>query len=204
MTTARLIPRQVLFGNPERISPRVAPDGTRLAWIAPDGGVLNVWVAPIGRPEEAVVVTEDRDRGIRVFFWAHDGQHLLYLQDRGGDENWRLYAVDLTEGKTRDLTPFEGVQVQMVDVDRHHPNDLLIALNKDRPEWHDVYRLHLPNGELTKVAENPGVVAWVADAEFQVRGSMAPQPDGGMQLLVRDTSDSAWRVILDIGPAVAC
>ena len=200
MMTARLIPRQVLFGNPERISPRVAPDGSRLAWIAPDGGVLNVWVAPVEQPEEAVVVTEDRDRGIRTFFWAHDGQHLLYLQDRGGDENWRLYAVDLTEGKTRDLTPFEGVQVQMVDVDRHHPDDVLIALNKDRPEWHDVYRLHLPNGELTKVAENPGVVAWVADAEFQVRGSMAPQPDGGMQLLVRDTSDSAWRVLLDVGP----
>jgi dipeptidyl aminopeptidase/acylaminoacyl peptidase len=200
MTTAPLIPRQVLFGNPERISPRVAPDGRRLAWIAPDGGVLNVWVAPVERPEEAVVVTEDRDRGVRVFFWAHDGRHLLYLQDRGGDENWRLYAVDLTEGKTRDLTPFEGVQVQMVEVDRHHPDDLLIALNKERPEWHDVYRLHLPDGELTKVAENPGVVGWVADADFQVRGSMAPKPDGGMQLLVRDTSDGAWRVLLDVGP----
>jgi dipeptidyl aminopeptidase/acylaminoacyl peptidase len=88
----------------------------------------------------------------------------------------------------------------MVDVNRHHPDDLLIALNKDRPEWHDVYRLHLPNGELTKVAENPGVLGWVADAEFQVRGSMAPKPDGGLQLLVRDTSDGAWRVLLDVGP----
>jgi dipeptidyl aminopeptidase/acylaminoacyl peptidase len=200
MTTARLIPRQVLFGNPDRISPRVAPDGRRLAWIAPADGVLNVWVAPVERPEEAVAVTEDRDRGIRVFFWAHDGQHLLYLQDRGGDENWRLYGVDLTAGQTRDLTPFEGVQVQMVDIDRHHPHDLLIGLNKDRPELHDVYRLHLPNGELTKVAENPGVVGWVADAEFQVRGSMAPKPDGGMQLLVRDTADGGWRILLDVGP----
>ena len=43
-----LIPRDVLFGNPERISPQVSPDGTRLAWIAPREGVLNVWVAPIG------------------------------------------------------------------------------------------------------------------------------------------------------------
>jgi Tol biopolymer transport system component len=98
MTTASLIPRQVLFGNPERISPRVSPDGKRLAWIAPNDGVLNVWVAPVERPEEAVVVTEDCDRGIRVFFWAHDGRHLLYLQDRGGDENWRLYAVDPSRG----------------------------------------------------------------------------------------------------------
>ncbi len=200
MNTVAIIPREVLFGNPERISPRVAPDGSRLGWIAPDDGVLNVWVAPVDRPEEAAVVTHDRDRGIRDFFWAHDGRHLLYLQDRGGDENWRLYAVDLTGGQTRDLTPFEGVQVQMIDVDRHHPDELLVGLNKDRAEWHDVYRVDLPSGDLTKVVENPGVSGWVADAEFQVRGSVAPTPDGGAQLLVRDTTDSPWRVLLEVGP----
>jgi dipeptidyl aminopeptidase/acylaminoacyl peptidase len=200
VNTVAIIPREVLFGNPERISPRVAPDGSRLGWIAPDDGVLNVWVAPVDRPEEAAVVTHDRDRGIRDFFWAHDGRHLLYLQDRGGDENWRLYGVDLTGGQTRDLTPFEGVQVQMIDVDRHHPDELLVGLNKDRAEWHDVYRVDLPSGDLTKVVENPGVSGWVADAEFQVRGSVAPTPDGGAQLLVRDTTDSPWRVLLEVGP----
>jgi dipeptidyl aminopeptidase/acylaminoacyl peptidase len=200
VSTVPIVPRQVLFGNPERISPRVAPDGSRLAWIGPDDGVLNVWVAPIDRVEEAAVVTDDRDRGIRDFFWAHDGRHLLYLQDRGGDENWRLYAVDLTEGKTRDLTPFEGVRAEVIDVDRHHPDELLIGLNRDRAEWHDVYRVHLPTGELTKVAENPGVLGWVADAEFQMRGSMRPKPDGGMELLVRDAVDGPWRVLLDLGP----
>src|SRR6266498_1111790 len=86
-----LIPRQVLFGNPERISPRISPDGTQLAWIAPSDGVLNVWVAPAGTGQgegidwsAARVVTDDSDRGIRMFAWAHDGRHLLYLQDTGG------------------------------------------------------------------------------------------------------------------------
>ena len=83
-----LIPRDVLFGNPERLSPRVSPDGTRLAWLAPVEGVLNVWVATIAL-EGARPVTDDRDRGIRSFLWAHDGIRLLYLQDRGGDENWQ-------------------------------------------------------------------------------------------------------------------
>ena len=71
-----------------------------------------MWVAPLDRIDEAEVVTDDRDRGIRAFFWAHDGRHLLYVQDQGGDENWRFYAVDLRAAGTRDLTPFDGVQVQ--------------------------------------------------------------------------------------------
>ena len=112
-----LIPRSVLFGNPERTSPRLSPDGSRLAWIAPRDGVLNVWVAPaVGGGGEgtagvdwgaAQAITEDTDRGVRVFVWARDGRHVLYLQDAGGDENWRLYDVDLETGERRDLTPFE-------------------------------------------------------------------------------------------------
>src|ERR1700735_2114585 len=88
-----LIPRTVLFGNPERVAPHISPDGTRLAWIAPHEGVLNVWVAPIGASgvdwDSAAVVTADTDRGIRVCAFARDDRHLLYLQDTGGGENWR-------------------------------------------------------------------------------------------------------------------
>ncbi|MGH7735130.1 MAG: TolB family protein, partial [Gemmatimonadales bacterium] len=108
---AELIPRRVLFGNPERISPHLSPDGTRLAWIAPHEGVLNVWAAPIGGGgvdwPAARVITDDSDRGIRMFAWAHDGQHLLYLQDTGGDENWRLHDVETETMQRRDLTPYD-------------------------------------------------------------------------------------------------
>src|SRR5580658_8734590 len=103
-----LIPREVLFGNPERVSPQISPDGTRLAWIAPRDGVLNVWAAPISGTgdagvdwDAAQVVTDDTDRGIRAFAWARDARHLLYIQDNGGDENWRLYGIDLQTGAKR-------------------------------------------------------------------------------------------------------
>src|SRR6266851_9916444 len=197
---AELIPRRVLFGNPERISPRISPDGTRMAWIAPDRGVLNVWVAPVGHIDEAAVVTDDRDRGIRDFFWAYDDRHLLYVQDRGGDENWRLYGVDLDENTTRDLTPFDKVQAQVIEVDKKFPDQLLVGLNKDNPQLHDVYRLELSTGELTKVADNPGFAGWVVDADFAVRGAVLPKPDGGTQLVTRATADDEWRPLLDVGP----
>jgi dipeptidyl aminopeptidase/acylaminoacyl peptidase len=195
-----LIPRRVLFGNPERINPSLSPDGTRLGWIAPSDGVLNVWVAPLDDLGAAHVVTDDRDRGIRSFAWAHDGRTLLYVQDRGGDENWRLYAVDLEERRTTDLTPFDGVQAQIIDLDKHHPDEVLIGLNRDNPQLHDAYRLDLATGELTKVAQNPGFVGWVADADFKLRAATAPAPDGGTVIVVRDDAEGEWRPLLQAGP----
>jgi dipeptidyl aminopeptidase/acylaminoacyl peptidase len=200
-----LIPRQVLFGNPERISPRISPDGTQLAWIAPSDGVLNVWVAPAGTGQgeginwsAARVVTDDSDRGIRMFAWAHDGRHLLYLQDTGGDENWRLHDVDLATMQRRDLTPFDNVQTQLIAGEKKFPTEILVGLNRDNPQLHDVYRLDLTTGELTKEVENPGFVGWVADSQLVVRAGVAPQPDGGLVLMVRGGNGEEWRPLLSI------
>jgi dipeptidyl aminopeptidase/acylaminoacyl peptidase len=200
---APLIPRQVLFGNPERLSPRLSPDGTRLAWIAPHEGVLNVWLAPASTEAgvdwtQARVVTDDTDRGIRMFAWAHDGRHLLYARDSGGDENWRLYDVDVTTMERRDLTPFDGVQAKLIAMERKFPTELLVGLNRDNPELHDVYRLDLVTGELTKEVDNPGFIAWLADAQLAVRAAVAPEPDGSLAVLVRDTPDSQWRPLLTV------
>jgi dipeptidyl aminopeptidase/acylaminoacyl peptidase len=198
-----LIPRQVLFGNPERVSPHISPDGTRLAWIAPHEGVLNVWVAPASADTgvdwaAARMVTDDTDRGIRMFAWAHDARHLLYLQDTGGDENWRLHDVDLETMQRRDLTPFEGVQTQLIAMERKFPTEVLIGLNRDNVQLHDVYRLDLVTGELTKEVTNPGYIGWLADAQLVVRGTVEPQPDGGLKLLVRGSADDDWRPLLTV------
>ena len=198
-----LIPLPILFGNPERVSPRISPDGTQLAWIAPREGVLNVWLAPVS-PQDGVdlaaarVITDDTERGIRDFEWAHDGRHLLYVQDTGGDENWRLYDVDIQTMQRRDLTPFDNVQARIVAMERKLPNEILVGLNRDNPELHDVYRLDLVTGELTREVENPGFIGWVADAQLVVRGGLAPLPDGGFQLMVRDSADADWRLLLSI------
>ncbi len=202
-TTVALVPRQVLFGNPERVAPRISPDGRQLAWVAPHNGVLNVWVVALseGPPDlgAARVVTDDRDRGIRTYAWAHDGRHLLYLQDQAGDENWRIYAVDLQEGTTKDLTPFEGVAARIEAVDKRFPDHILVGLNKDNPQLHDVYRLTLSTGELDLVTSNPGFIGLLADTDFRVRAGVAPTPDGGMDLMVRDDEDADWRRLLTIG-----
>jgi dipeptidyl aminopeptidase/acylaminoacyl peptidase len=198
-----LIPRRVLFGNPQDAKPRLSPDGTRLAWIAPHRGVLNVWVAPVTVADgldraAARAVTEDTDRGVRTFGWAHDGRRLLYIQDAGGDENWHLHDVDLETMQHRDLTPFDGVQARIVAADRKFPTEILIGLNRDNPKLHDVYRVDLVTGGLTLEVKNPGLLRWVADQQLVVRAAVKPRPDGGRVLLVRDSADEPWRPLLTV------
>lgn len=187
-----LIPRPVLFGNPEKASPQLSPDGARLAYLAPVGGVLNVWIGD-AEGGGARPVTHDADRGVRVYTWAHDGEHLLYLQDDAGDEDWRLYAVHPEREEERLLTPFDDVQVQIIQHDKRHPHELLVGMNRDDPRAHDVYLLDLRSGELQLVAKNPGdVLGWVPDAELRVRGAVASLDDGGMELKLRSGKDGAW------------
>ena len=198
-----LIPRSVLFGNPERTSPRMSHDGSQLGWIAPRDGVLNVWVAPIDESygvdwAAARAVTDDTDRGIRTFGWAWDGRHLLYVQDVGGDENWRLYDVDLVTGERRDLTPFEKIHAQIIGSSKRRPTEVLVGMNADNPQLHDVYRLDLETGNLVKEIENPGYAGWLADEDLVVRCALAPLPDGSLDVLVRDSASADWRTLLTI------
>ena len=102
-----------MFGNPERAHARISPDGTRLAYLAPSDGVLNVWVGTVEAPLEARPVTTDRHRGIRSFFWACTNRHILYSQDNDGDEDWHIYAVDLESREIRDLTPIPGIAARI-------------------------------------------------------------------------------------------
>lgn len=191
-----LIPRNVLFGNPVKTNPSISPDGKKMAYLAPVNDVLNVWVGEVGS-DDYQPVTRDTNRGVRFYTWAADNKHILYIQDIGGNENWRLYATDVDTKETRDLTPFENVQVQIIDHDKHFPHELLIAMNKENPQVHDVYHLDLPGGELTLVAKNPGNIAsWVADTQFKIRGALAARLDGGHDLLIRDDEQGEWRTLL--------
>ena len=195
-TSVELIPREILFGNPHKTSPQISPDGTMMAYLAPVNNVLNVWVGKVGS-DDYHPVTRDEDRGVRFYFWAQDNKHIMYIQDAGGNENWRLYATNLETRETRDLTPFDDVQVQVIDRDKHFPNELLLGMNKEDKRVHDVYHLDLTSGELTLTTKNPGnIMGWVADAHFKVRGAVASLPDGGIELLVRDDENAQWHKLV--------
>ena len=175
-----LISRKLIFGNPERTSVRISPDGEKLAWLAPRDGVMNVWIAPREDPSAAKPVTHDTGRGIRFFTWAYTNQHVLYIQDKDGDENWRLYATDVAGGETRTLTEEEGIQARVQQMSRHTPHEILVGLNDRDPQWHDIYRLNIATAEKTLVLENNRFLQVLTDERFRAREAYRMTEDGGI------------------------
>jgi dipeptidyl aminopeptidase/acylaminoacyl peptidase len=196
-----LIPREVLFGNPERVDPKISPDGKYLAYRAPDEhNVLQVWMRTVGQQDDKKL-TADKKRGIHSYGWLYDGEHLAYGQDADGDENWHLYILNRTSGIIRDLTPFHGIQARFVAADPDFPNELLVALNLKDRRRHDVYRINLKTGAVEFDTENPGnVIGWTADRQLKVRAARVTTPDGGFELLVREATDQPWKTMRHWGP----
>ncbi|MDB9525096.1 S9 family peptidase [Oscillatoria sp. CS-180] len=200
MSLPPLIPRVILFGNPQRSRPRLSPDGKYLAYIAPDdNNVLQVWLRDPSSGDRQL--TQDKKRGIRAYFWTYQDNRLIYLQDADGDENFHLYLVDIVTGMVRDLTPFQGVKANPVELDPDFPDLVLISLNLEDRQKFDVYRVNLTTGAIELDTENPGnIVGWTADAQFQIRAATAATPDGGSELLYRATPTDDWESLRRWGP----
>lgn len=192
-----LIPRETLFGNPDKTAARISPDGTHLSYLAPENGVLNVWVGPLDDPSAAKPVTQDKLRGIRTYSWAYTNEHILYLQDVGGDEDWHVYCVDLATLKTKDLTPIAKVNAQIQAVSHRIPGEILVALNDRDPQVHDVYRVKLESGERELIEKNAEQFAsYVTDEDFRVRLATRMTADGGSEVLQRNGDD--WKEFVKI------
>jgi dipeptidyl aminopeptidase/acylaminoacyl peptidase len=175
-----LIAREKIFGNPSRVAGRLSPDGKWLSWIAPRDGVLNVYVAPASDPNSARPLTAETKRPVRQYFWSPDSKQILFINDKGGDENFLLYGVDIVSGAQRTLTPFEKTRVQIVGISNSVKDHILIGVNNRDPKWHDVHSLDLATGKLTPVLINTGgFQSFLADEQLNIRGATKPTPDGG-------------------------
>jgi dipeptidyl aminopeptidase/acylaminoacyl peptidase len=189
-----LIPREALFGNPERALVQISPDGKYLSWIAPVNGVMNVWVAPDGDMSRARAVTNDKARGIRRYFWSYQPGTLLYLRDTGGDEDFHLYGVDVATGKARDLTPFEKTTASVVAVSHGQPGAILVGMNDRDAKWHDLYRVDLATGKRTLVDRNEDEIGnYLVDDDYTIRYATRSRPDGGTDILQPD-GEGGWKV----------
>jgi len=195
-----LIPRAALFGNPVRAQARLSPNGRYISFLAPKEGILNVWLAPLGKLTDAKPITNDHKRGIRQHFWAEDGRHVLYLQDEGGDENWRVHSVDVETGKQIDLTPMDKVHAEIVGLSYQRPEVALISLNDRNPEWHDLYEIDVTTGARKLVQRNDEqFAAYLEDLQLRPRLAVKTLADGGGELYRR--TDQGWESFLQYGAA---
>ena len=188
-----LIDRELLFGDPEISGAQLSPDGRFLSFIKPYNGTRNIWVKGLNEPfDKARPMTNDQARPVRGYFWSRDGKYLLYSQDKAGDENFNIYAVNpagaLPAGQAvptaRDLTGLKGVRVQIINAPLSDPNTLYVGLNDRDKAWHDLYKLNLKTGEKTLVRQNTDRIGdWTFDWNDQLRLAARSNPDGSTEWL---------------------
>ncbi|MCK4561152.1 MAG: S9 family peptidase [Calditrichia bacterium] len=201
---APLISREVLFGNPDKASLRISPDGNKISYRAPLDGVMNVWVAPADDPGAAVAVTKDTLRGIRIYFWAYTNDHIIYLQDLEGDENWQVHTVNVDSKEDKNLTPFEEIigpngkpltlpngkimrpRVQIQEVSHKFSDEILVGLNNRNPQFHDIHRLNILSGELKMIQQNDEFLGFLTDDDYNIRYALKLTPEGGNEIFTPD------------------
>ena len=193
-----LIQRAALFGNPVRAQARLSPDGRYISFLAPKDGILNIWLAPYGKLNEAKPITNDRKRGIRQHYWAEDGRHVLFLQDEGGDEDWHVFSVDVENGRQLDLTPLPKIHAEIAGLSYQKPEVVLVSINDRTPEWHDLYEVDVTTGARKLVEKNDDqFVAYLDDLQLRPRLAVKTLQDGGGELYRRTTY--GWESFLQYG-----
>ncbi|MGB3199115.1 MAG: S9 family peptidase [Saprospiraceae bacterium] len=188
-----IIDREVFFGDPEISGSKLSPNGKYISFIKPFNGTRNIWVKKAGDPfESARPITADTKRPISSYFWSHDNKYILYAQDKGGNENFMIYAVNPMDKKaagqevplSRNLTDKENVRVQIYAVPKSNPDLMYIGLNDRDPAWHDLYELKISTGELKLMRENKDrMVAWIFDLKDKLKLAMRSNEDGSTELL---------------------
>ena len=191
--SAPLIPLSDFFKNPEKSAFRISPDGKKLAFMQPWKNRMNVFVQEIGKPDQ-LQVTFAEERDIAGYFWKNDNR-LVFLQDKGGNENFHLFAVDADAKNLKELTPFDNVRVDIIDDLADNESEMIVGLNKRNPEIYDAYKLNIVSGELTMIAENPGNISgWLTDNKGSIR--VATTTDGiNQSVMYRESEKDAFKVI---------
>ena len=193
-----LIPRQILFGNPDKEHVVESPDGMWLCYLAPVNGVMNIWVGPLDNLSLVKPITNETGRGIHFFNWMWDSRTILYPKDTNGDENWTIYSIDRVTGDKKVLTPLKNVSASLVATSQLIPGDVILALNDRNPEYHDLFRVNLTTGERRMILKNDNFTSFVLDQNFNVRFATNATPDGG-EVIFRHQDNGGWSEYIRLG-----
>lgn len=188
-----IIDRELFFGDPEITGAQLSPNGQYISFVKPYKGTRNIWVKAINAPfVSAKPMTADTTRPVSSYFWSRDGKYLLFVQDKGGDENFNVFAVNPAESlkagqdvpTARDLTGLKGVRVQIYEVPKNDPNTMYVGLNDRDKAWHDLYKLNIATGEKTLLRKNTDRInGWNFDWDYKLRLATRSAEDGSTEIL---------------------
>jgi len=188
-----LIDRELFFGDPEISGAQISPDGKFVSFMKPFKGTRNIWVKRTEEPfDKAKPITADTQRPIPAYFWSRDGKYILFVQDKAGDENYLVYAVNPADAPAsgqevpaaRNLTDVKGVRAEIYAVPRTDPDAIYVGLNDRDKAWHDLYKVKISTGERTLVRQNTErIVGWTFDLKDQLRLAVRATDAGDTEIL---------------------
>ncbi|MDQ6652405.1 MAG: S9 family peptidase [Acidobacteriota bacterium] len=188
-----LIDRELFFGDPEISGAQISPDGKYIAFVKPFKGTRNVWVKQTEEPFDAAKpITADKSRPVTQYFWSRDGKYILFAQDKAGDENYNVYAVNPADSPAtaqdvpaaRNLTDAKGIRAAIYAVPRSEPDAIYIGLNDRDKAWHDLYKVKISTGERTLIRKNTErLTGWVFDRKDQLRLATRAAENGDTEVL---------------------
>ena len=194
---APLINREIFFDNPEMTGAQISPDAKWMTFLKANKGTLNLWVKGIREPfGKARPITDDSLRPVRNYFWSQDAKYVLYVQDKGGNENFHVYALDpfavdsvRTMPIAKDLTPIDGARANIYNVSQKNPSKIRIGLNNRDKAWHDLYELDIATGALTLMRENKDhIESWLFDWDENLRLATRVNTDGSHEIMRVDST----------------
>ncbi|MBT4855684.1 S9 family peptidase [bacterium] len=203
-----LIPRSVLFGLEDpsaKASMCISPEGDYLLYCTPVDKIYNIFVCvkdDNGKFDlkKSIQITYETKQHIKAAGWMYTNGHILYSQDKDGDENTHLYLLDLHNQESIDLTPFDGVKVFGSELDRRYPNKILITMNKDNPQGGDLYTMDISKDltDMTKLTSNPGnVLEYITDDDWNIRGIMQTTMEATTQIHLRNSDDEPFEQFIE-------
>ena len=159
------------FAKPSSSSFQLSPNGTYMSYRNKDENLKNhVFVKNIKTDEVKQVITEG-DELVRGYGWANDNR-LIYIMDKGGNEDYHMFAVNIDGTNQKELTPYEGVKVEILASLKDDKDHMIISMNKNNPMVFDPYKININTGELTQLYENTDLENPIMGYEFDKDGNL--------------------------------
>ena len=159
------------FKKPEQSSFQFSPDGNYFSFRQRDeNGKSHVYVKNTDTDKINLAIEEGEDL-IRGYGWANNSR-LIYLKDKGGDENYHIYASNIDGKNSMDLTPFDGVKANFSNLLKDQRDFVIVDLNKNNPEIFEPYKLNIVTGELTQLYKNEDASNPISGYTFDKDGNL--------------------------------
>jgi dipeptidyl aminopeptidase/acylaminoacyl peptidase len=175
------------FSRPKASSFQISPDGKYLSYLEKEDGSTkrHVYVKEI-ETQKVTRVIEEKEELIKGYAWVNESR-LIYVMDKGGNENYHIYAVNLDGSNNIDLTPFDEVKANILNILKEQKDYIIIQMNKNNKQVFDPYKLNIVTGELTQLYENKDLENPIAGYDFDKDGNLR-----AFTKLINGTESELW------------